>query len=167
MATINRGTYFSSEAKFWSWLSSQLRKTWNSHPTKLDFIKSKRYVKWIGKRPIYHLDCELCGGSFPQKQIQVNHKVTCGNIKEDGYALRMFNVGFEGLEALCIPCHSIVTYSERTGLSIEEARVEKKVVAFGNLPAKEQKAILSKDSKAKNLKERKNEYRLMIKGETL
>lgn len=159
----NRGDYFNTEAKFWSWYSSQLRRAWCHHPTKLDFIKSKRYLLQSGIQKLYHVDCAICGEPTLLKNVEVNHKLACGNIKEDGYANRMFNVGYTDLECLCKPCHAIVTYSERQGLSFEEAKLEKKVVEFGKLTAKDQKALLGEDSKAKNEKERKDEYRQILK----
>lgn len=159
----NRGMYFNTEAKFWSWFSSQLRKAWNVHPVKLDFIKANRKTKFINGRPIFHLQCAVCKEWFPLKNIEINHKVKCGNIKEDGYAIRMFDVGFEDLESCCKPCHSIITYSERSGLSLENARIEKEVIQFTKLTAKEQKDKLGAQSKAKNLKERKDEYRKLLK----
>lgn len=160
----NRGTYFNTEAKFWNWLSSQLRKTWRDHPTRLDFIKAKRFVKFVGNRPIFHLECNHCHKAFPLKAIEINHLVKCGNIKEDGYALRLYDVGFDEMEALCKPCHAVVTYSERSGLSLEDSRIEKDVIAFAKLPAAQQKGCLRADSKAKNAKERKDEYRAYLKS---
>lgn len=158
-----RGDYFDTDTKFWAWFSSQLRKIWRDHPTRFDFIKHSRFTKRVGNRPIYHITCSMCGKDFPLKEIEINHKVKCGNIKEAGYALRMMDVGFEDLEPLCKPCHAIVTYAERQGISVDESRVEKRVIAFAKLPVAEQKAILGNESKAKNAKERKDEYRNLIK----
>lgn len=163
----NRGTYFSQEAKFWSWFSSNLRKVWNVHPTKLDYVKSVRFTKHVNFRPIYHVKCASCKQDFPLKEIEVNHKVNCGNIKEEGYALRMMDVGFEGLECLCKPCHAVVTYAERSGMTLEDAKIEKRVIAFLSKSAKDQKEILMKFSyspkEVANEKLRRELCRLLIK----
>lgn len=159
----NRGKYFDTETKFWNWVRSNLRRVWSTHPTKIEFLQSKRYTKRIGNRPIYHIDCAICGEPTMLKSIEVNHKEKCGDIKDDGYLTRLLNVGFDDLEALCKPCHSIVTYSERQGISFEEAKIEKQVVAFGKLPAAKQKKVLG-ETTAKNKEERMNEYRKKIQS---
>lgn len=162
-----RGSYFNTEPKFWSWLTSQLRKIWRTHPTKTDFIKSVRFTKRVGNRPLYHITCNMCKKDFPLKEIEINHKKQCGSVKEAGYALNMLDVSYSDLEALCKPCHSIVTYSERMGMSISDAAIEKDVIAFSKLPIPKQKEILGSFSKATNLKARKDEYRKILKGEAI
>lgn len=158
----NRGEYFSTDTKFWGWLSSQLRKVWRSHPTKTDFIKHVRFIKKVGNRPLYHIKCVMCEKDFQLKDIEINHKVKCGDVKSEGYALRMLNVGFDDLEPLCKPCHAIVTYSERMGIPIQDAAVEKEVIRFSKLSILDQKQILGDSSKAKNAKQRKDEYRARL-----
>ena len=154
-----RGEYFNKEPKFWSWLSSQLRKVWRTHPTKTDFIKHVRFIKKVGNRPLYHIKCVMCEKDFQLKDIEINHKVKCGNVKSEGYALRMLDVGFSDLEPLCKPCHSVVTYSERMGITVQEAALEKEVIKFSKLSIYNQKHILGDSSKAKNAKQRKEEFR--------
>lgn len=159
---MSRGDYFKTDVQFWNWARSNLRKVWSKHPTKLDYLKSVRYTKRIGMRPIYHIDCSVCNQPTMLKNIEVNHKVQCGDIKDQGYHLRLLDVRYSDLEAVCKPCHAIITYSERSGLSFEDAKIEKEVIAFGKLPAEKQKKLLV-NSKAKNAKERMDEYREIVK----
>lgn len=154
----SRGEYFKTDTQFWNWMRSQLRQVWSKHPTKLDFLKSKRYTKRVGNRPIYHIDCTVCGEPNMLKNIEVNHKKQCGNVKEAGYHLRLLDVGYADMECVCKPCHAIITYSERQGISFEEAKIEKQVIAFGKLPAAKQKEILGSPS-ATTIAGRKDEYR--------
>jgi hypothetical protein len=73
----------------------------------------------------------------------------------------MLDVLYKDLEAVCKPCHSIITYSERMGISFEEAVIEKQVVAFGKLPAAKQKEILNDFGKpyGSTVNDRKQAYR--------
>lgn len=164
-----RGSYLKDDKGFYNWLRSQLRLIWRDHPTRRDFIKHSRYTKKINGRPIYHLKCEICKKEMCQsaggkRDYEINHRVNCGDVSSDGYVHRLLNVGFGDLEILCKHCHSIATYSERMGISFEEAKLEKKVIAFSKLKAAEQKQILGENSKAKNAKDRRNEYREQIQG---
>lgn len=48
----------------------------------------------------------------------------------------------EDLEPVCKGCHSIITYSERYGVDFNEAKIQKKAVAFSKKKANEQKEYL-------------------------
>ena len=89
-----------------------------------------------------------CDNWFPLKDLEINHIKTVGgfDLAHIGeVANNLLNVSVKDLERLCKPCHSVVTYSERSGLSIEDAKLEKKVIAFmNNNNAAEQKRKLLK-----------------------
>jgi len=159
---MSRGDYLKEETAFWNWMRNSLRRVWTIHPTKLDFIKSKRYMLPIGRRQIFHIDCNICNKPTQLREIEINHKVKCGSVKDPGYHLRLLDIQFDDIEALCKPCHGIVTYAERKGLSFEEAKFEKKVVYFSRLPAPKQKAIIGEGAK-KNTPARMEQYREMLR----
>lgn len=160
----NRGDYFKTEGAFYSWMRSQLRKIWNVHPTKLDFLKSVRFMKVVGNRKLFHCKCYLCLKDFQLKFIEVDHLHPAGNIKEGGYADKLLDIDIKDLATVCKPCHDIKTYSERHGISFDDAVIEKKVIAFSKLSIEKQKEILGEFfSKARNAKDRRAEFRATIR----
>lgn len=64
--------------------------------------------------------------------IEINHKTEAGTLTSKSdlgrFASNLLYVSFKDLESLCKKCHSIVTYSQRYGVSEEEAEVEKKAI---------------------------------------
>jgi len=77
--------------------------------------------------------CCKCNTYYPQGDIEVNHIETVGTLTLQNigdHTNRLLNITEEGLEITCKPCHSIITYSERSGMTIEESALEKKLIAF-------------------------------------
>ena len=135
-----------TEAKFFSWLNSQMRNSfWKKHPVRLEMLKTGRKQMRnpkTGRLAFFH-QCEKCGKWYPQDDIEINHKETVGSLNANTVGdvfKRMALVDKSALEKLCTPCHAIVTYSERSGMTLEEAAIEKQVIKFFNThPASEQK----------------------------
>lgn len=142
------------------WLRASLRSIWMVHPAKAELIKAVRYK--LGQR--FHVDCRICGRSMwtgkKPKDFEINHKEPCGNVMSEGYTERLLHVTKDDLEVLCKPCHGIVTYSETYGMSFEDAAIEKRVIAFGKLPSKEQKEWVQGVNQA----ERQSVLRGMLKA---
>ena len=162
--------WLKTEKALLNWLVNNVlrRKGWNNHPTKMLFTQRARQKLPIGKngRMVFGIKCEHCRKDFRETDVQVNHKVNCiqnGISWEElsGICKRMFCVTENDLEHLCKNCHDIVTYSERYNCTKEEAKIEKKVIKFADLSAKEQKAKLIRAGiePAKNQTERKAQVR--------
>ena len=102
-------------------------------------------TKWLIK-------CNICGGLFKLNEVNVDHIIgefACTKREEFlDYFLSRMDVGFDDLQILCIDnpkkghtgCHQIKTLQERSGLTWEEAVIEKKVIAI--CKAKEDKIWL-------------------------
>ncbi len=140
--------WIKSEAQLLNWLRSQFRRVWNTHPSKLTVLQDKRFLKAnnTGRR-IWHCKCEKCGKDFKMTDIEVNHKVTVGKLTVDNigeFVSNMLIVRPDELELLCKACHGIITYSERMNMSVEDAEIEKKVIAFTKSSAEQQKKALIK-----------------------
>lgn len=170
------GTPWKSSTAFFTYLRGCLRKAWMRHPVKLNLIKSQR--KQIknpnprGNKPtVWGFECELCNRDYVAKEGQVDHRVGAGQLNKtediQGFTERLLYVTEEDLRYICKPCHSIVTLSERRGLSFEEAKVEKAVIEFGKLKAAEQYSTLLElgAEKITSAKGRKVKYREILKGE--
>lgn len=135
-----------SEAQFINWLRANLRKVWSQHPAKIGMLESRRFMKAnnTGRR-IWHIKCEHCKQDFKMADVEVNHKRQVGTLSKETlgeYVQNLFMVTTDDLEILCKKCHGIITYSERSGLSVEDAEIEKKVIEFTKKPADFQKKRL-------------------------
>lgn len=147
---MNDYGYCKSEAAFKGWLSQAMRKAWLKHPSRLEVLKATRRRvenKATGRLCFQHQCCK-CKKWYKQVDVEVNHKHTVGGfeLRDFGvFASRLMLVKTEHLEVVCKGCHEVITYSERSGMSIEDAAIEKKVIKFmkENSP-KEQKAKLLK-----------------------
>lgn len=137
--------YCKSEKAYIGWLRSATRRVWSKHPVKLEMLKKnrKRLLNPKTNRMVFQAMCEHCKRWHPLLDIEVNHKNTVGTLTLENfgtYCERLLLIQEEDLELLCTSCHSIVTYQERSGMTAEDAALEKKIIAFFNkYPAAEQK----------------------------
>lgn len=159
--------YCKSEKAYIAWLRSATRRVWSKHPVKLEMLKKNRKRLHNPKtgRMAFMIQCESCSKWHPLSDIEVNHKNTVGTLtlaNFGNYCERLLLVKEEDLELLCKPCHEVVTYQERSGMTLEEAAIEKKVIAFFNkYPAAEQKRrfILGGMEPAKTVAQRRIQLR--------
>ncbi len=187
------GDRFKNEVEFWTWVRGFIREGWSRHPVKLEYVKQNRF-KVPNPNPggrnaeVWGMECRMCKGHYithmPKKTrdkikakhgveiicIEINHKTAGGSLRNRDdfgvWAGRMLYVGMEDLEPLCKPCHDIESYSQKWGLTIEEARLEKKVIKFANSPIDKQKQWLSKYGPGKptnNATARKDSWREVLK----
>lgn len=142
--------FWKTQSAFMSWLRGGLRKgVWNRHPVKLSFLTKNRFKKLDGytkkdKKPkyVFAATCALCHQDHKLANIEVDHK-------QGGHSLRTIDdimdfvkgivlVNEADLQLVCKPCHKAKSYSEKEGLSFEDAVIEKQVIAA----AKDSKAWL-------------------------
>lgn len=145
-----------SEAAFWSWLRGGIRRIWSKHPVKTLYMDSKRR-KIANPNPknakrfpeVWGVICECCGKEVLQKDSEVDHMQQSGSFrtKEDiqGFIERMFFVDFSVLRILCKSCHSIVSHAQNTGMTFEEAKLDKLVIEMMKKPKKEIDAFCKKN----------------------
>ncbi len=106
-----------STAKFWGFLRSGLRSTYNKWPAKWEVLKAaKRPYTGKGKQQKWEFQCSECKKWHKQKDVSVDHIIPAGalNTFEDipGFVERLF-VGQDGLQILCAVCHNKKTQEER------------------------------------------------------
>lgn len=138
-----------SEKIFLNWLRSAMRRVWVKHPVRLQMIQDARFkAPTASGRMTFHVRCAHCNKLHKVDDVEVNHKEQVGkDLSFDtfgDYCYKLLVVTAEDLEILCKSCHGIVTYSERSGMSMRDAAIEKKVIIFKNKPADKQKAGLLK-----------------------
>lgn len=106
-----------STAKFWGFLRSGLRSTYNRWPPKWTVLQAaRRPYQGKDKRQKWEFQCSECGGWFKSTEVSVDHIVPAGSLNsfEDiaGFVERLF-VGPEGLQVLHKACHDAKTLKER------------------------------------------------------
>lgn len=123
---------------------------WAKNPIKLKFIKENREripnpnprgrveTVWGGK-------CNVCDKLFAQSALQVDHVRSDFNKLSslDGlqeYITSMALVTKDELQLVCKPCHGIISHSQRKGITFEEAKIEKEIIAL----CKDDKLMLDK-----------------------
>ena len=139
--------YLKTEAQLLNWLRSALRKAWTKHPTKLVMLQNNQKLlpSKVSTRLVIHHECKHCKKWFRPGDVEVNHIKTVGALTWENlgeFVENLFHVKETALEILCKPCHSIVTYSERSGMSMEDAKIEKMVINFTKNSAAIQKTKL-------------------------
>lgn len=138
-----------SEKKLCTLIRSSVRKVWFSHPVKLSYLYKKSYPDMNPKtRTKWLIDCEMCGNTFKLTDVQVDHKKGEHSLLcfDDivPFAQSILGVTHDDLQILCIPCHETRTYSERYGVTIEEAARQKIIIAKLKQPVTKQKLELKK-----------------------
>lgn len=113
--TRNAGTM--TESAFWSFIRSALRQKsrWWKPITQVK-LASRRKYKGPNKRQQYEYLCASCNQYFPEKKINVDHKVPAGslNCSQDlpGFVERLFCES-DNLQVLCETCHDQKTQAEK------------------------------------------------------
>lgn len=154
---------------------------WMTAANKLVFFEDKvipdmnpaTRTKWL-------IECNQCGNMFKVDEVNVDHVVgefACTNREEFmSYLFSRLDVNFEDLQILCVDipkknhtgCHQIKTLSERMGITFEEAKIEKEVIAICKLKAAQiDKWLSDRGIKvAKNPQARRDAVREVLKNES-
>lgn len=161
------------EKAYLNWLRGQVRRMWSRAPIKIEYKNSRRYKAPVGRngREVWVSDCEICG--CQARKTQVDH-IDGGYGFTDwgsflGWLDRILLIDFDDIRELCIPCHEIVTLSQRKEVSFEEAKIEKEVIAFTKLSIDKQKEILNNEGfselETSNAKKRRECYSKLLRNE--
>lgn len=124
---------------WFTYLRGCLRKAWNTSPVKHNLIKKKR--KQIDnpnpngkKKTVFGFTCELCHNDYVLSQGNVDHKVPAGSLRKtediQGFVERLLYVTEDDLRLICKGCNSALAYSDKQGITYEEAVKEKMLIAL-------------------------------------
>ena len=133
------GNPWGTEAKFIAYIRGVLRKGWGRYPLKINFKNSIRYQvkntnpKSMRRFPmIWVMDCAICNKPFSSNDIEIDHIGDNGTFRTindiESYARHLFMLTPDKMRGLCKPCHKIVSHSQRTGTSFEQAAMLKEVI---------------------------------------
>lgn len=102
-----------TEARYWSFIRSALRRTFVRWPPNYQARNAAR-KPYCGpaKNQKWEYECAMCKGWFPMKATQLDHINPCGQLKSaadlEGFVTRLFCEA-DGLRVLCKPCHKTIT----------------------------------------------------------
>lgn len=106
-----------TEAGFWNFLRSNLRlmsRKWP--PRKSVLLASRRKSQSTNKRLKWEHQCCDCQGWFPAKEVEIDHLVPCGSLRNwdefMAFAERLFCEP-DGLVVRCVTCHQVKTNEGR------------------------------------------------------
>jgi hypothetical protein len=148
-----------------------VRQAWMKSDVKLAYLymntipdmDDKTRTKWLVK-------CEMCGELFKLTDVEIDHKFgnhTFTKVEDfENYFNNILMVGFDDLSILCKEDHAVKTLAESQGISLESARLEKKVIAICKQPAKIIDAYLTErgvTGYAKNKDGRRDAVRNVLK----
>lgn len=167
-----------NQSEFMNWLRGQLRQIWSDYPVRIEHKDSMCVRVTPALRVKYNLhpstkwagQCVFCKGWFPKSKMQSDH--IKGNAKMtqmddiDSYLDHLLCPP-SNLQLVCVPCHKIKSYAESSGMSMEDAALEKAVIKWTkDYDTTEQKNILIlagfKDSEISNAKSRRDSARKLL-----
>lgn len=162
---------FKDEKAYFNWLRSQIRRIWSRAPVKLAYKMSRRYKAPVGKfgKDVWVSDCEMCGQQH--RSCEVDHLHGGYGFKDwtsfCEWSKMILWVTFDDIRELCPDCHAAVSLSQRLGISVKDAFVEKEVLEICKRPAKEIDKWLAEHGAvtAKNKDARRDAVRLVLQQE--
>lgn len=162
------------EGKLCTQLRSAVRQVWMYHPTKLSFMMKKSFPDMdMTTRTKWLIPCSMCKNNFKLTDVACDHKKGEHSLKtfDDliDFANSILGVSHDDLDILCHNCHNCKTFSERYGVTLEEAFKEKPVIAKINQKvAVQKKELLKAGYLAKDItneEKRRNCYRELLNKE--
>lgn len=129
-----------TDAKYWSFIRSALRRAWTKFPNKYRALNAAKLpAKGLRKgRKVFLYECARCKDEFTTSQVSVDHIKPCGSLRNiDDLPVFATNLFCEqdNLQVLCKKCHY-----EKT---MEERGIDPRMAAFKKLKASKQKTFLA------------------------
>ena len=148
-----------TKSAFFSWMRGGLRRAlWEKYPPKIEF-KNKQCTPppegYAGKAKS-GANCSLTGVWTGKSKLEVDHIVGEASLRDWDDVLsfiRHLCTNDENMQLVEKEAHKVKSYSERNGISFEEAQKRKMAIAFGKLPIDEMKNVLQNSEKYETIKE--------------
>lgn len=146
-----------TEAAFLSFVRGGVRRAlWNKSPIKLEFLKAnrKRVKNPVAKNAVRFPEvwggtCYQCKKDFALKDIEVDHLTGEYSLRKledlQSFVEGIVCVSAKDLGLICKVCHKAKTYAERSGMSHEDAIIEKQAIIICKRPVKEVRAFISEN----------------------
>jgi len=138
---------------FFQWVRGQMRRAWARHPVKVSYMHNHRERVPLGKKTVknpkglvWGCRCEHCNNLFKQTECEVDHIEQAGSFKDwkdlEAWMVKLMHINWGSIRVVCKTCHRIKSYAERMGITFNEAKLEKEVIAFTKLSVVRQQQIL-------------------------
>jgi hypothetical protein len=124
-----------TESQYLAFIRSALRSKWLRWKPRSDaFLAARRKSESDNKKLKWEFQCSLCSQWFCQKDCECDHYP-----KDAGSILSVQDIGqfcenlfceTDNLRICCKPCHSAWTYASANGISVDEAKLQKEVIAI-------------------------------------
>lgn len=161
-----------NKVAFFTWLRSGLRKAvWQFYPPKLQFKQDQTYkpdenYKGRAKKLVR---CALTGAEVGVSSAEIDHIEGHVSLKDWEDVLPFIQhlcASKENMQVVSKEAHKVKSYSERMGITFEQAIIEKQVIAL--CKAKEDKSFLIERgiTPASNANKRKEQLREVLMGES-
>lgn len=140
-----------SEARYWSFIRSLLRKGFSRYPNKYKTLAR-------AKKGRNQYECNICKKVYGKKDVAVDHISPCGQLKSYSdlaeFADKLF-CSIDGLQVACTSCHYIKSMRERGMTDQQIASAQ-----FRKLKASAQKRWIEERGEVpgKNAEERTKQY---------
>lgn len=143
-----------TESAFLSYVRGGIRRSlWNKSPIKLEFLKAnrKRVVNPVAKNRtrfplVWGGCCYVCKNDFALKDMEVDHLTGEHSLRKlddlQKFVEGIVCVSNSDLGLICKSCHKIKTFAERSGMSHEDAAIEKRAIAICKGTVAQVKAFL-------------------------
>jgi hypothetical protein len=163
-----------TEAQYWSWLRSALRRLWSDYPLRKVWKQSQLRPVTTQERldKVYHPSTKNVGQCSFCKEWMAGSKLECDHlIESDGCTSKKTAESFlwhcggligKDFRLACKPCHKIQSHSQRSGSTFEEARIEKEVIAISKAKQSSQWLIDKGVEPASNETKRKQQIREVL-----
>lgn len=131
-----------NESQWLNWVRGQLRNMWSDYPVRKNFkdetlrpvTKEERAAKTFHPSTKNVGQCVFCKEWFPGSRLEVDHKIPSDGCttreKAEQFLWYCAAASKEEMQLTCKPCHKIKTYSEREGISFEQAKATKQAIAI-------------------------------------
>lgn len=124
-----------TESQWLAWIRSALRSKSLRWPPRAQALElARRSYKGPNKLQKWEYICKICGEWFKLKEVVVDHYP-----KPAGSILSVEDIGpfannlyceVDNLRVLCSPCHDVHTLADKLGITFEEAKIEKDIIAL-------------------------------------
>lgn len=133
-----------TESQYWNWLRGSLRRLWGDYPLRKQWKASQLRLITPEEKASkkFHPStknlgqCFYCQEWFAGSKLECDHKTPSDGCrtKETAESFLWYCGGGTGDDWVlsCKPCHRVKTNSERKGLSMEDSRIDKEVIAIMN-----------------------------------
>jgi len=164
-----------TKSEYFVWLRGHMRRIWADFPLRSEWKKSQlrpvtkeeRVMKLFHPSTKTVGQCYLCQNWFSASKLECDHiKASEGCYDFETAQKFLWHCAADDPDnwaLVCKPCHKIKSHAERQGLSFEESRIEKEIIAI--VKAKKDKSFLQNAgiTPASNAAKRKEQLREYLK----